>query len=104
MSMTLEQKLRICHEVNMAIASGSNVKVNKMDVIGVVATKCGLIAITKTTHKTNEYDLRFCMAQIMQIYDQDRICVTNTVETAVIYNPVAAETAALKPDLSKSSP
>ena len=42
--------------------------------------------------------------KLLPIYGKERIASSRIIELEVFYEPDAAETAALKPDLSKESP
>jgi hypothetical protein len=108
MFTNIETMLQICNAINMAIADGKTVHVGNIEVAGAIVTKYRLLAIVESTCRRMidcpyHNKVLFGFAQFMQISRKHRIIVTESKDVEIIYEPVAAETTALKPDLHKET-
>jgi len=92
MSMTLEQKLRICHEVNTAIARGYTVKIGSTILENGLFVRNNHIVTSIPLHDKPQH----CI--VVPISTTKRIVIED--ESFVIYDPNSADNL----DLSNSSP
>lgn len=96
--LTLENKIELCNAINTAIAKGYTVKAGDLVVeYGVIITHDKLVSI----HQDIDNSFRYVMHHLP---NRRVIAYKIEQELDVLYEPVAAETAALKPDLSRLSP
>jgi hypothetical protein len=94
--MTTEENLKLCNDINTAIAKGWTVMASNADdkytIEGAIIYKDSVTVLTFGSRHKFSFNQR--------IYAVKRV----EVEVDTIYEPVAAKTAASNPDLSNSSP